>query len=82
MRIPYNRTERPDEAVTGHPAALSGLRFAGYLQREAHETVPAAAREVIARARAARISNRQLLANETDEAKRQLLARLLAERRG
>jgi DNA oxidative demethylase len=51
MRIPYNRTERPDEAVTGHPAALCGLRVvAGYLERAAQETVLAAVREVIARA--------------------------------
>jgi DNA oxidative demethylase len=51
MRISHNRTERPDEAVTGHPAALSGLRVvAGYLDRAAQETVLAAVREVIARA--------------------------------
>jgi DNA oxidative demethylase len=51
MRIPHNRTERPDEAVTGHPVALSGLRVvAGYLERAAQETVLAAVREVIARA--------------------------------
>jgi alkylated DNA repair protein (DNA oxidative demethylase) len=51
MRIPHNRTEQPDEAVTGHPTALSGLRVvAGYLGREAQEAVLAAVREVIARA--------------------------------
>jgi len=49
MRIPHNRTERPDEAVTGHPIALSGLRVvAGYLDREAQEAMLAAVREVIA----------------------------------
>lgn len=49
--MPHNRMERPDEAVTGHPAALSGLRVvAGYLGREAQEAMLAAVREVIARA--------------------------------
>ncbi len=49
--MPHNRMERLDEAVTGHPAALSGLRVvAGYLGREAQESMLAAVREVIAHA--------------------------------
>ena len=51
MRIPHDRTNRPDGALTGHPAALCGLRLVpGYLDREAQESVLAAVREVIARA--------------------------------
>jgi hypothetical protein len=51
MRIPHDRTDRPDGALTGHPAALCGLRVVpGYLDREAQEFVLAAVREVIARA--------------------------------
>jgi DNA oxidative demethylase len=51
MRMPHNRTDLADEAVTGQPTALSGLRMVpGYLDREAQETVLAAVREVIARA--------------------------------
>ena len=51
MRIPHDRTNRPDGTLTGHPAALCGLRLVpGYLDREAQESVLAAVREVIARA--------------------------------
>ena len=51
MRIPHDRTNRPDGALTGQPAALCGLRLVpGYLDREAQESVLAAVREVIARA--------------------------------
>jgi DNA oxidative demethylase len=48
MRIPHNRTERLDGAVTGDPAARPGLRVvAGFLDRGAQEIVLAAVREVI-----------------------------------